>query len=47
MIKLSGVSKIYQSGSTEIKALNNIYLDIKKGEFAVVLEYQAPANPPC
>ena len=37
MIKLSGVSKIYQSGSTEIKALNNIYLDIKKGEFAVVL----------
>ncbi len=37
MIKLKEVSKIYQSGLTKIKALNNISLEIEKGEFAVVL----------
>ncbi len=37
MIKLKEVTKIYQSGSTKIKALNNISLEIEKGEFAVVL----------
>ncbi len=37
MIKLSNVSKIYQSGSTEIRALDHVNLEIKKGEFAVVL----------
>ncbi|NMD38221.1 MAG: ABC transporter ATP-binding protein [Christensenellaceae bacterium] len=37
MIKLKEISKIYQSGSTKIRALNNISLEIRKGEFAVVL----------
>lgn len=37
MIKLSNVSKIYQSGSTEIRALDKVNLEVKKGEFAVVL----------
>ncbi len=37
MIKLSNVSKIYQSGSTEIRALDQVNLEIRKGEFAVVL----------
>jgi len=37
MIKLSNVSKIYQSGSTEIRALDKVNLEIKKGEFTVVL----------
>lgn len=37
MIKLSNVSKIYQSGSTEIRALDQVNLEIKKSEFAVVL----------
>jgi putative ABC transport system ATP-binding protein len=37
MIKLSNVSKIYQSGSTEIRALDKVNLEIKRGEFAVVL----------
>lgn len=37
MIKLKDVSKNYQSGSTKIKALNKVSLEIEKGEFAVVL----------
>ena len=37
MIKLNNVSKIYQSGSTEIRALDKVNLEVKKGEFAVVL----------
>lgn len=36
-IELKGVSKIYKIGETEFKALDNIDLFIKKGEFVTVL----------
>lgn len=37
MIKLNEVSKIYKSGTNEIKALDKVCLTIEKGEFAIVL----------
>ena len=36
LIKLSHVSKIYQTGSLEIKALDDVSLEIKKGEFLAI-----------
>ena len=37
IIELKGVSKIYRTGEKEFKALDNINLNITKGEFVVVL----------
>ena len=37
IIELKGVSKIYKTGEKEYKALDNIDLNITKGEFVVVL----------
>ena len=37
IIELKGVSKIYKTGEKEFKALDNINLNITKGEFVVVL----------
>ncbi len=36
-IEFENVSKIYQMGEVEIKALNDISFSIEKGEFVVVL----------
>ena len=36
-VSLKGVSKIYKTGSTEFKALDNIDLDIEEGKFVVIL----------
>ena len=37
IIKLSGVSKIYNSGSNTVTALKNVDLEVKKGELLVIL----------
>ena len=37
MIEFDGVSKIYQMGEVEIKALSGVSFSIEKGEFVVVL----------
>lgn len=37
MIKLQQVSKIYQMGETQVKALNRVSLEIKPGEFAAII----------
>lgn len=37
MIKLTNVSKIYKMGSSEIHALRNVDLQIKKGEFVSIM----------
>jgi putative ABC transport system ATP-binding protein len=37
MIKLSGISKLYKKGSVEIKALSEITLEIKEGEFCAII----------
>ena len=37
IIELKGVSKIYKTGEKEYKALDNINLNITKGEFVVIL----------
>ena len=37
MIKLTDVSKIYKMGSTEIRALRDIDMHIKKGEFVSIM----------
>jgi putative ABC transport system ATP-binding protein len=37
LMKLEKVSKIYSMGDNEVKALNNVSLDIEKGEFLIIL----------
>ena len=37
IVELKNVSKIYNTGEKEFKALDNIDLSINKGEFVVVL----------
>ncbi len=37
MIKLNHISKIYQTGVIEVRALDNINLHIKKGEFTAIM----------
>lgn len=37
MIKLKNVEKVYRAGSVETLALNNINLDVKKGEFISIM----------
>ena len=37
IIELEGVSKVYKTGEKEYTALNNIDLEIEKGQFVVVL----------
>ena len=36
-VSLKGVSKIYKTGSSEFKALDNVDLDIEAGKFVVIL----------
>ena len=37
MIEFQNVSRIYKSGTHEIRAIDNISLKIDKGEFVVIL----------
>jgi putative ABC transport system ATP-binding protein len=37
MIKVSHLTKIYQTGEVEVKALDNISFEIKKGEFVAIM----------
>ena len=37
IVEMKNVSKVYKTGEKEFKALDNIVLEIKKGEFVVVL----------
>ncbi len=37
MIKVESVSKIYKTGDSEFKALDNVSVEIKKGEFVAIL----------
>lgn len=37
LLKLKHVSKIYKTGNLEFKALNNVSLEIKKGEFTAIM----------
>ena len=36
LVKLTSVSKIYQMGGLKVKALDNVSLEIKKGEFVAI-----------
>ena len=37
IVEIKNLSKIYKTGEKEYKALDNIDLSIKKGEFVVIL----------
>ncbi|HUV46800.1 MAG TPA: ABC transporter ATP-binding protein [Candidatus Bathyarchaeia archaeon] len=37
MIKVSHLSKIYKTGEVEVKALNDVSFEIKKGEFVAIM----------
>ena len=37
MIEVKGVSKVYKMGKEQVIALNNVSLDIKKGEFVAII----------
>jgi len=37
MIQIAGVSKIYNTGDIEIRALDNVSFEIKKGEFLAIM----------
>lgn len=37
MIKVANISKIYNTGSVQTKALNNVSFEIKKGEFVAIM----------
>ncbi|CEP45489.1 ABC transporter ATP-binding protein [[Clostridium] sordellii] len=37
ILKINNLNKIYGKGETEVKALNNINLEINKGEFVVIV----------
>jgi len=37
IIEISGLTKIYQTGKTEFKALNNVNTKIRKGDFVAVM----------
>ncbi|HEY1078211.1 MAG TPA: MacB family efflux pump subunit [Fontimonas sp.] len=37
LIRLRGISKVYASGETEVRALDNVSLDIEAGEFVAIM----------
>ena len=37
IVELKNVSKVYKTGEKTFKALNNVSLEINKGEFVVIL----------
>ena len=39
MIKLTGINKIYRTNEIETLALENVNLDVAKGEFVSIMGY--------
>ncbi|MBU0569391.1 ATP-binding cassette domain-containing protein, partial [Patescibacteria group bacterium] len=37
MIKISHLSKIYKTGEIEVKALDDVSFEVKKGEFVAIM----------
>ena len=37
ILKCEGVSKIYGSGDTEVRALDNVSFSVEKGEFVSII----------
>ena len=47
MIKLTGINKIYRTNEIETLALENVNLDVAKGEFAALWVLPVVASLPC
>ena len=44
MIKLTGINKIYRTNEIETVALENVNLEVNKGEFLSIMGLQVAAN---
>ena len=47
IVSIRRLSKIYGAGETEIRALDDVSLDIEFGEFLALMGPPDPANPLC
>ncbi len=47
MIKLENISKIYKGDTYEIQALDDVSLEINKGDFHLLWEGVVPGKPHC
>ena len=47
MIKLTNLEKIYRTKEIETVALENVNLDIQKGEFLSIMGPLVAESPPC
>lgn len=45
LLELRNVSKIYHLGGEEIRALDDVSLDLEQGEFVSIIGLPAVANP--
>ena len=45
LVELRNVSKIYRLGEEEIRALDDVTLDIEEGEFISIIGPSGAANP--
>jgi len=46
LIHMSGVSKVYKSGTVELEALRNLDLAVDQGELMAIIGPSGSANPP-
>lgn len=47
MIKLVEITKIYRTSEIETKALENINLEVREGEFVSIMDLPDAENPHC
>lgn len=47
MIKLENLSRYYKMDNQVIKAVDNINLEIKRGEFVAISDHRDRENQPC
>lgn len=47
MIKLTGINKIYRTNEIETLALENVNLDVIKGEFVSIMGLPVAVSLPC
>lgn len=47
MIKTENLTKVYRTEEVETRALNNVSLHIKKGEFVSIMGLPVVENPHC